>query len=436
MTGLQFRVVAICFLLNMLDGVDIASLAFASPLLSREWGIDPATLGVVQSAVLFGMMAGSIVTAPFADAIGRRKVLLVALTLISIGMLGAAASSSVTQLLVARVVTGIGIGGVVPTMAALAAEFSPAHRRSFAVTLVQGGYALGAAFTGLVGRWLAAEYGWQSLFALGGVLTIVGIGIVFWGLPESPDFLLSRRPKDALARLNSTLRTMGRPELAALPPAEAARNGRGLAAVLELLFSREYRQPTLLLWIAFFMSLAALYFLQNWVPQLMSDRGLPDALAFRSGTILNFGLFLGMASVGFVADRFGLRRVIATYLALAAVVLLSFVYLESTNVMLAGFGVLGILQGGFIGLYAVGAQIYPTEVRTTGIGWAAGAGRPGGAFAPAFAGLLVASGLELTEMFRVFAVPLGIAAAAVLWMRAPAIEAPKRRHVSAAKTPA
>jgi sugar phosphate permease len=131
-----------------------------------------------------------------------------------------------------------------------------------------------------------------------------------------------------------------------------------------------------------------------------------------------------------------LRRVIAAYLALAAIVLLSFVYLESTSVMLAGFGVLGVLQGGFIGLYAVGALIYPTEVRTTGIGWAIGAGRPGGALAPAFAGLLVAGGLELAGMFRVFAVPLGIAAAAVLWMRAPAIESPKRRHVSAAKTPA
>jgi len=403
-------------------------------VLSREWGIDPATLGVVQSAVLFGMMAGSIVTAPFADAIGRRKVLLVALTLISAGMLGAASSTSVPQLLVARFITGLGIGGVVPTMATLAAEFSPSHRRSFAVTLVQGGYALGAAFTGLTGRWLVSEYGWESLFALGGVLTIVGIGIVFWLLPESPDFLLSRRPADALPRLNATLRAMGRPELATLPPAAAARDRRGLGAVLKLLFSSEYRQPTLLLWIAFFMSLAALYFLQTWVPQLVSNRGLSDTQAFLSGTILNIGLFLGMASVGYVADRLGLRRAIAAYLALAAVVLLSFVYLQSTNVMLAGLGVLGVLQGGFIGLYAVGAQIYPTEVRTTGIGWAIGAGRPGGALAPAFAGLLVAGGLEMAGMFRVFALPLAIAAVAVLGMRSAALE-PLRARVTASRTP-
>jgi benzoate transport len=435
MTALQFRVVTICFFLNMLDGLDILSYANAQLTLSRDWGIDPQTMGAVGSAVLVGMMAGSIVTAPFADAIGRRKVLIVALALIAAGMFGAAACGSVSELVAARFVTGCGIGGVVPAMAAFAAELTPLRSRNFSVTLVQGGYTLGAALTGVVASWLIPAFGWQSLFALGGVLALAGIAVVFGFLPESPDFLLGRRPAGALEQLNATLRQMGHPALTALPAETAAAAKRGgPAATLSTLFSSRYLQPTLLLWVAFFMSLAALYFLQTWVPQLMRNQGLTDAQAYWSGTILNAGLFIGMASVGYVADRFGLRRTIATYLGLGAVVLLSFVYLQSTNVMLAGLGVLGVLQGGFIGLYAVGARLYPTEIRTTGIGWAMGVGRPGGAIAPWFAGQLLGAGFGMVALFKVFALPLAIAAIAVFAMRSAELENATRAGVSASRT--
>jgi benzoate transport len=435
MTALQFRVVTICFFLNMLDGLDILSYANAQLTLSRDWGIDPQTMGAVGSAVLVGMMAGSIVTAPFADAIGRRKVLLVALALIAAGMFGAAASGSVTELVTARFVTGCGIGGVVPAMAAFAAEFTPLRSRNFSVTLVQGGYTLGAALTGVVASWLIPAFGWQSLFVLGGVLSLAGIAVVFALLPESPDFLLGKRPRGALEGLNTTLGKMGHPALAALPaPATHEVKPGGPVAALSTLFSSRYVQPTLLLWVAFFMSLAALYFLQTWVPQLVRNQGLTDAQAYWSGTILNAGLFVGMASVGWVADRFGLRRTIASYLGLAAVVLLSFVYLTSTEVMLAGLGVLGVLQGGFIGLYAVGARLYPTEIRTTGIGWAMGVGRPGGAIAPWFVGQLVAAGLGMVGIFKVFALPLAIAAIAVFAMRSAELESATRAGVSASRT--
>jgi MFS family permease len=273
------------------------------------------------------------------------------------------------------------------------------------------------------------------LFALGGVLSIAGIAVVFAALPESPDFLLGKRPAGALGQLNATLGKMGHPTLTALPPAPADVKRGGPLETLSTLFSSRYVQPTLLLWVAFFMSLAALYFLQTWVPQLVRNQGLTDAQAYWSGTILNAGLFIGMASVGYAADHFGLRRTIATYLGLAALVLLSFVYLTSTDVMLAGLGVLGVLQGGFIGLYAVGARLYPTEIRTTGIGWAMGVGRPGGAIAPWFVGQLVAAGLGMVGIFKVFALPLAIAAIAVFAMRSAELESATRAgSVNASRT--
>jgi benzoate transport len=437
MSGLQLRAVSFCFVLNMLDGVDILSISFAAPLLSREWGIPPATLGVVFSAALAGMMAGSMLLAPLGDSIGRRKLLTLSLALIALGMLGTVIATSITELLALRFVTGCGLGGVVPTMATLAAELSPSQRRSFAVTLVQGGYPLGATATGLVALWLLPSFGWQSLFILGGGLTLLSLPLVYVLLPESPDFLLAKQPPGALRGINRILRAMGRPELAALPPAATpgSRAAGGLFAALPRLFSAEYRVPTTFLWIAFFMSLATLYFLQTWVPQLTANAGLADSQAFWAGTILNLGAFAGMASVGYFADHFGLRRVIALYLGAGAIVLLFFSYLQGTTAILMGLGIIGLMQGGFIGLYAIGARIYPASMRTTGIGWAIGIARPGAVAGPALAGLLVAGGMGMAGNFVVFAIPLALAAAAVVCIRSPALDsAPAARLRPAAST--
>ena len=427
MTGTQLRAVGLCFWLNMLDGVDILSISFAAPLLSRDWGILPATLGAVFSAALVGMMVGSMLIAPLGDSLGRRKVLVVSLLLIATGMIGATLATSVPALILARLTTGLGIGGVVPTMAAFATELSPLRRRSFAVTLVQGGYPLGSMLTGVAALWLLPIYGWHSLFIVGGTLTLASIPLVFALLPESPEYLLTKQPPGALANVNKLLRALGQPELIALPPRppEPARVNVVSAAItgLRALFMIGRRASTVLLWIAFVMSVATLYFLQSWVPQLTANAGLPDAQAYWAGIILNLGAFGGMASVGYLADRYGLRRVIASYLGAGALALLLFSWLETTAAILVGLGSIGLMQGGFIGLYAVSARIYPAALRVTGIGWAAGVARLGAVFGPFVAGLLVASGMGMAGSFVVFAIPLAIAAAAVFSMRSPELDA-------------
>jgi benzoate transport len=436
MTGLQLRAVSLCFFLNVLDGVDVASISFAAPLLSRAWGIEPATLGVVFSAALAGMMAGSMLLAPFGDAIGRRKLLTLSLALIAIGMLGVIGARSLAALLVLRFVTGLGLGGVVPTMATFAAELSPQRNRNFAVTAVSSGYSLGAALTGLAALWMVPHWGWQSLFVLGGGLTLVTLPLVLKFLPESIEFLLSKQPPRALERINATLRALRQPAIAALPrkgEADTRPRIRQVAAGLAALFTPRYATATLLLWVAFVASLLTLYFLQNWVPQLTANAGLPTALAFLSGTVLNLGLFAGNASVGWFSDRFGLRRSITTYLALGAIVLLGFSYLQGTAAILIGLGTVGVMQGGFLGLYAVGARIYPATNRVTGIGWAAGVGRLGAVLGPWIAGLLVAGGMGMSGSFLVFAIPLAVAALCVAAMRSPELSEGSRVTLQPAK---
>ena len=337
----QLRAVSLCFFLNVLDGVDVGSISFAGPVLSSQWGIDPKTFGVVASAALAGMMAGSMLIAPFGDAVGRRKLLTLSLTLIAIGMLGVIFAGSLSTLLALRFITGLGLGGVVPTMATFAAELSPQRSRAFAVTAVSSGYSLGSALTGLAALWMVPHWGWQSLFVLGGGLTVIALPLVLLFLPESLEFLLGKQPPRALQRINVSLRALRQPPLAALPPkavADTRPRLQQVVAALAGLFAPRYFRATLLLWIAFPMSLLTLYFLQSWVPQLTSNAGLPNSLAFLSGTILNLGLFVGNASVGWFGDRFGLRRSIATSLAAGAIVLLCFSYLQSTAAMLIGLG--------------------------------------------------------------------------------------------------
>jgi benzoate transport len=429
MTGPQLRAVSLCFFLNVLDGVDVASISFAAPLLSRAWGIDPATLGVVFSAALAGMMAGSMLIAPFGDVIGRRKLLTLSLSLIAIGMLGVVLAHSLTELLVLRFVTGLGLGGVVPTMATFAAELSPQKNRNFSVTAVSSGYSLGAALTGLAALWMVPHWGWPSLFVLGGGLTLIALPLVLLFLPESLEFLLSKQPPRALERINTVLRTLRQPQVSALPRKPTPTRGGALAA----LFTSGYAAATLLLWVAFVASLLTLYFLQNWVPQLTANAGLPTTLAFLSGTVLNLGLFVGNASVGWFADRFGLKRSIATYLGLGAIVLLGFSYLQGTAAILIGLGTVGVMQGGFLGLYAVGARIYPATNRVTGIGWAAGVGRLGAVLGPWIAGLLVARGMGMSGSFLVFAIPLAVAALCVSMMRSPELSEGSRVTLQPAK---
>jgi len=433
-TGLQRRAVSLCFFLNVLDGVDVGSISFAGPVLSSQWGIEPKMFGVVASAALAGMMAGSMLIAPFGDAVGRRKLLTLSLTLIAIGMLGVSFAGSLPTLFVLRFITGLGLGGVVPTMATFAAELSPQRSRAFAVTAVSSGYSLGSALTGLAALWMVPHWGWQSLFVLGGGLTVIALPLVLAFLPESLEFLLGKQPPRALERINATLRALRQPPLAALPPKAAADSRPRLeqvAAGLVGLLTPRYLRATLLLWIAFPTSLLTLYFLQSWVPQLTANAGLPNSLAFLSGTILNLGLFVGNASVGWFGDRFGLRRSIATYLGAGAMVLLCFSYLQGTAAMLIGLGTIGVMQGGFLGLYAVGAKIYPAANRVTGIGWAAGIGRLGAVLGPSIAGYLVAFGLGMTGTFLLFALPLAVAAVAVAAMRSPELAVLRRGRVPA-----
>ena len=416
---LQYLVFAVCFLMNALDGMDVLVISYAAPVLAQEWAIAPASLGVVFSAGLLGMTAGAMFIAPYADLIGRRKMILLSVLLTGGGVFATSVAESLFVLTLLRFVSGLGIGAMLASVATMAAEFAPNRQRNLILGTVLAGYPIGATLFGLVAAEIIPQFGWRSIFVAAGITTLITFPIVWFLLPESLTFLLRTKPVDGLAKVNSILKRMGHSEVTELPQAEGQIQARGVSS----LFGEDLTRSTTLLWSAFFMCFAALYFLTSWIPKLASEAGLALELAIYAGAIFNFGAVIGIATSGYLSQLLGLRRTIAMFLMLAAAVMAAFGFASESVLILILFAFIGFfVQGGFVGLYAVAARLYVTEVRTTGIGWAIGAGRTGAIVGPYIGGLLIAAGLGIAANFRWFALTLILAGVFTLMIRSKRVD--------------
>lgn len=416
---LQWLVFAICFLMNALDGMDVLVISYAAPLLADEWSVPPTALGVVFSAGLVGMTTGAMFIAPYADRFGRRTMILLSILLTGAGVLATSTVESLTSLMALRFVSGLGIGAMLASVATMAAEFAPDRQRNLILGTVLAGYPIGATLFGLVAAEVIPLLGWRAIFITAGLATLVTFPLVWLLLPESLTFLSRVRPPRALARLNAVIGKMGHNALSELPGSEDAVQASSVSA----LFGAEYSRSTILLWLAFFMNFAALYFLTSWIPKLATSAGLSLDLAIYAGAVFNFGAVFGIATSGLISQKIGLKRTIAIFLALTAVVMCVFGLAAGSSLVLMLFGLIGFfIQGGFVGLYAIAARLYPTAIRTTGVGWAIGAGRTGAIVGPFIGGLLVAAGLSIGANFRWFAIALVLAAVFTLLIRSQQVD--------------
>lgn len=411
-SALQIRTLILCFILNMLDGADVLVVSFVAPVLTQQWQVSDAVFGLVFSSALAGMTLGALFLAPIADRKGRRALILIATAVLAFGMLASALATSIAQLAALRFLTGLGIGAMLASVTALASEFAPAKYRAFAVTMAIAGYPAGATLAGLAGSWIIPTFGWQGMFVLMGLGSAVIFPFILFALPESVQFLLARQPHAALARANRYLKAQQLPVLAALPPPDATSS----RPMIGRLIAPDLRLPTLLCWGAFFSSFFTLYFLTSWIPRIAVEAGYPLAVAINGSAVFNIGAFLGLVSLGWFSSRMDLARLIGGFFILSAVVMVAFGVQHTPQlVFFAGMLVIGFLvQGGFGGLYAIAARIYPTEVKTTGVGWSIGIGRLGAVAGPAVGGLVISSQLSIFASFVIFAIPMAIAAVLTL----------------------
>ncbi len=377
MRPFQWLAVAVCIVLNLIDGFDVLVMAFTASSVAAEWNLGGAEIGLLLSAGLFGMAAGSLFIAPWADRWGRRPLILACLALSGLGMLASALSQAAWQLALLRGLTGLGIGGILASSNVIASEYASRRWRGLAVSLQSTGYALGATLGGLLAVWLIGAWGWRSVFVFGAGLTLAVIPLVCLCLPESLDFLLARRPPRALQRVNALARRLGRAALAELPspPGGGAEHGSRLARLLCV----AQRRTTLLLWALFFLVMFGFYFIMSWTPKLLVAAGLSTAQGITGGTLLSIGGIFGAALLGGLAARFRLERVLALFMLLTAALLALF----SLSAGLPGAALpLGLLIGlcanaCVAGLYALAPSLYDASVRATGVGWGIGVGRGG-----------------------------------------------------------
>jgi len=421
LTRVQVTAVVICWLIDLLDGVDTLAIAFTAPAIAEEWALAPSRLGIVFSAGLVGMSLGAVFIAPLSDRFGRRKLILACLLIIGTGMVATAWAGSVYQLAGLRVYTGLGIGGTLAVITAMVAEYSPDRHRNLLIGVLHFGYPVGAIAGGFIAADLMAAYGWRSVFLAAGGLTLLMLPVSWLALPESVHFLIQRRSADALARVNAVIARNGWSPLTALP---APREEQGRTGVRELL-GGDYRLWTLLLWTAFFMAMLTLYFLLNWIPKMVVDAGLEVRQGIHANMALNGGGAIGMTLLGYFSTRLGLRPFISAFMLAGIAVMLVFgqVDLRPGMLLLVSFFIGFFVLGGFIGMYAAAARLYPTRLRSTGVGWAIGIGRIGAIVGPALGGLLIEAGLGITAVFAVMAVPLLAAALGLAGLRAPSLGA-------------
>lgn len=409
----QILVVGICVLLTALDGFDVLSISFASPGIAKDWGIDRAALGVVLSMELIGMALGSIFLGNMADRVGRRPIIIFCLLVMATGMFMAGSAQSVNNLLIHRFYTGLAIGGMLASTNAMVAEFSNSKRRNLSVILMAAGYPLGVIIGGVFAVNLLQDNSWRSIFVFGGTATLCFLPFVYWLLPESVAYLNSRRPSNAINRINATLKILGHAQIAQLPEV-----GTQQKTSISELFKPSLIRSTVLLTFAYFMHIMTFYFILKWVPKIVVDMGFSPSLA---GSVLvwaNVGGLLGCITLGLLSNRFQIKTLLVfIFLGSSLMVMLFGSEQQSLTQLSVVVAVAGFFtNAGVVGLYALFAQYFPDALRASGSGFAIGVGRGGAAISPILAGLLFAAGYGLQSISVLMALGSALAAITILFL--------------------
>ena len=383
----QYGVVGLCVLINMIDGYDILALAQAGSALKRDWGLSDAELGRLLSMNLVGMALGALGVSPVADQFGRRPAILTCLGFMSLGMAMAAISDGFLAMAIARVVTGIGIGGMTATAGMLALEYASQRRREFAASAVASAYPVGTIIGAYVAVAVLDSYGWRGIFWVGAGLSAVLLPIAVLWLPESLDFLLIRQPNKALEATNRILRRVSVPEITQLPPKP---EGTGPSVPREILTWHHGRE-LLKLFLAHALNMFAWYFIINWGPPLVAEAGASDELGALYSSWLSYGGIVGGLSAGFLCGTVGVKRMMwFTMLSLAVLITLFGVFVDNPNALLVIAPLMGAaLFGSATANWLTIAYAFPPQLRATGLGLGTTAGRIGSVFGPIIGGALL-----------------------------------------------
>ncbi|MCL6627036.1 MAG: MFS transporter, partial [Alicyclobacillus shizuokensis] len=272
-SGFQVFIIVVCAIVAMLDGYDLQAISFVAPVLSKEWGLAESAMAPVFSIGLLGLMLGALISGPIADRAGRKMVVTYSSLAFGVFSLLTVLSHNTSELMVFRFLTGLGLGGSMPNIISLTAEYSPERVRKSMISAMFCGLPVGAVVGGLLATSMIPALGWQSLFYLGGIIPMAIALLSACALPESIRFLVTKHaesPKIAriLSRISPSVAVADRVTFYLSEPPQPG-------IPVKHLFRPGYAVNTVLLWIVFFMNLMIIYFVSNWMPTLLEDAGLP-----------------------------------------------------------------------------------------------------------------------------------------------------------------
>ncbi|MFG6487304.1 MFS transporter [Roseateles sp. BYS78W] len=417
MGRMQWLLLALCFAIVALDGMDVAIMGFLAPSILQEWNASRAAFGVVMSAAPFGLVIGALLAGPASDRIGRKTVLTASVLLFGLFTVATAYAENLSQMAVLRLLTGVGLGAAMPNSTTLLSEYVPQRSRSLLIAVMFTGFNLGSGVVGFIAAALIPLHGWRSVLMLGGVLPLVLVPVLIALLPESARFMVVRRMAAdqigrVLGRIGGTTFEPGTEFFAPEPPVQAKQS-------IGVLFAKGYGLMTGALWVTYFMGLLVIYLLTGWLPTLIKDAGLPISQAATITAMFQIGGTVGAVLVGWAMDRKAPTRVIGAAYALGAVVILALGLGGALSgslallVTVAGF----FMSGAQTGLNAFAPNCYPTRARATGVSWMLGMGRFGSITGSMVGGVLLSLGWGFGAIVSLLAVPAVLAAVAVQMAR-------------------
>jgi len=415
--GFNLNLLFWSFLAMFADGYDISVMPFVMPSLARVWHVDAGSLGVVLSASLVGVLAGSPLLGYIGDRYGRKPAILLGSVIYGVTTLAVIWQHAYWPTIALRFCTGIGIGGLMPNTIALNSELSPKRLRATLVVLMFTGVTLGSSAPGFISAWVLPAFGWPVLFLVGGAVPLVVAVGLYFKLPESVKFLAGRPERQA--ELLATARRM-RPDLALAADAQfqaesavatAPRGGLGIGEI----FGPGFRAITPLLWVCFVTTLMANYFLNSWMPTLFNSAGLSPERAALASSLYHIGGTVGGLLISVLLDRFGFV-VIAALFVLAAPAIAAIGGSGSSYAALAPLsGIAGLcVLGAQFGNNAAAGLLYPTQFRSKGVGWALAIGRFGSIVGPLLGGHLIQMHLPMRQLFLAASLPMLIGAVAAV----------------------
>lgn len=405
----QYRVIILCGLVVLLDGLTLQAIGLAAPVMTRALQIPPPAFGAVFSAALAGLALGSVGLGPVADRVGRKPVLVGATLCFGIFTLCTALAGSLHQLLLYRFLTGLGLGGAMPCFVSLTSEYVPRRMRGAFVSLVWTGFPIGGVVAGLLASWLISGFGWQSIFWVSGTAAVaLAIALVF-ALPESIGYLVHHGAAvDRVARLIAR----------AFPAAGVAAGTRFVlgeqasGATVQHLFTDGRCRGSVMLWVSYFIAFMMLVTNSSWSPTLLHAEGMEVARSAMAMATFNAGSVIGSSLAGYLVGRYGAAAVLPAVFVAGGVAMGMIGYAASSIALVILLeGLFGVFIGcGSSGLIALAAVFYPISIRSTGVGWAMAVGRFGSFVGPLAVGAAVGWHWGADSIFLAIGVPALLAA--------------------------